>query len=99
MEKNSIAWVPANGYDPKQQTSLEAINWLKYISEKIKVVFSIVKNINNNILIELICESFSTLSRVLFKDIISYSFSSALSNKEFMKKLEIRLSLIKSIGV
>jgi len=34
MKKDSIAWVPANGYDPKQKTSLEAINWLKYISEK-----------------------------------------------------------------
>jgi hypothetical protein len=31
MKKDSIAWVPANGYDPKQKTSLEAI---KYISEK-----------------------------------------------------------------
>ena len=34
MKKNSIAWVPSNGHDHKQQTSFEAINWLKYVSEK-----------------------------------------------------------------
>jgi hypothetical protein len=44
MPNNSIAWIPANGYDPKQKTSFKAMNWLKYISEKENIFIQHARN-------------------------------------------------------
>ena len=44
MAKDSIAWIPANGFNPKENTSKKADLWLKYISKNIKGLIQHAKN-------------------------------------------------------
>jgi hypothetical protein len=44
MVENSIAVIPQNGYNPEQNTSIKAFQWLKYISVKDKIYIKHAKN-------------------------------------------------------
>ena len=33
MPLHSIPWIPANGYNPHERTSIKADKWLKFVSE------------------------------------------------------------------
>lgn len=44
MPENSIPWIPSNGYNPMENTSLKAEMWLKYLSEKNNTYIKHAKN-------------------------------------------------------
>ena len=44
MPKDSIAWIPANGYNFKEKTSIKAARWLQYVSEKENFYIQHAKN-------------------------------------------------------
>ena len=44
MSPNSIAWIPANGFMPKENTSKKADLWLKFISESENIYIQHSKN-------------------------------------------------------
>jgi hypothetical protein len=44
MPKSSIPWIPANGYNPNEKTSIKADKWLKFISESEGVYIQHLKN-------------------------------------------------------
>jgi hypothetical protein len=45
MPVDSIAWIPTNGFNPKENTSKKAIQWLKYISEHENTYIQHAKNL------------------------------------------------------
>jgi len=67
MKKDSIAWVPANGYDPKQKTSLEAITWLKYISEKENIYIQHARNGKEKAIGKYFVDGFSEEAKKIFE--------------------------------
>ena len=44
MPKDSIPWIPANGYNPQEKTSKKADQWLKYLAEKNNIIIQHAKN-------------------------------------------------------
>ena len=45
MPLDSIAWIPSNGFNPKENTSKKCIQWLKYVSETHNIYIQHSKNI------------------------------------------------------
>ena len=44
MPEDSIAWIPSNGFNPRENTSKKAIQWLKYISERDNIFIQHARN-------------------------------------------------------
>ena len=80
MLNNSIAWMPANGQDPKQQTSFEAINWLKYISEKENIHIQHARNGGEKRIGKYLVDGFSEEAKKIFEYQVCkyYSFSQSI---------------------
>ena len=44
MPSDSIAWIPSNGFNPKENTSKKCIQWLKFVSETQNIYIQHAKN-------------------------------------------------------